>query len=106
MYESYHQAAVVFMFYGRCHELLTIVLGVPGRFPWPVRPDTYLRDTTKKLVIFAVYVRLHELCPLCWGFRAIYTHQRPDTCFRVMTKTTLFSRFMAVFMSNWPQFGV
>src|SRR3954462_12797889 len=29
---------------------------------------------------------------------------RPNTCLRVMTKNSLFSRFMAVFMSYCPQF--
>src|SRR3954464_13138870 len=50
------------------------------------------------MVVFMSY------CPVFWVFGRFAWLVRPDTCLRVMTKSSSFSRFIAVFMSYCPQF--
>src|SRR3954465_2786957 len=55
--------------------------------------------------VFTFYSHFHELLPTVLGVSGRFAWlERPDTCLRVMTKNSSFSRFMAVFKSYCPQF--
>ena len=59
----------------------------------------------QKLFVFAFYDHFHELLRIVLGVPVTFTTTvRPDTCLRVMTKNSLFSLFMVVFMSYFPRF--
>ena len=71
------------MFYGRFHELLSIVLG--GFRDIYNDPKTrYMFELyDHKLVIFLLYGRFHELLPTVFGVSGrLTTTLRPDTCLR------------------------
>src|SRR4051812_27620577 len=59
----------------------------------------------QKLVVFSFYGHFHELLPKNIGVSWRFTMTvRPDTCLRVLTKNSSFSRFTTVFMSYCPRF--
>ena len=90
MFESCDEELVVFAFYGHFHELLHIVLGVPGRFKMTVRPDTSLRAWPKT-----------RHFRVLWSYPSAIAHifgvPRQFTCLRVMRKNLSFFAFYVHF---------
>ena len=88
MFERYEQKLVFFAFYGHFHELLPIILGVPGWF-------TCLRGMSKNSSFFAFYGRFHELFPR-FGVSGRFK------CFRGMSKNSFCSMLYGRFHELLP----
>ena len=100
MFENYDQKLVVFIFYGRYHELLPKVLGFKGDSQGSKDP---IHDQNSSFSCFMdVFM---SYCPQFWGSMGIFLARKDTIHFlRVMNKNSSFSRFMGVFMSHGPQF--
>ena len=111
---------LIFVFYGRFHELLPIILGFQGNlhvwelwektcrfcvlcpFSWvidnsfvvPGQFKMTLRSGVRpQNLMFSCFVAVFmSYCPQFWRSRGIRMGVRPDTCFRVRTKNSPFSR--------------
>ena len=106
MFERYDQKPILFALLWLFSWDIADHFGVSGRFTTTVRLDIHLRDLIKTHPFRALW-------PFSWaiahGFGVLErfsTIVRPDTCLRDMTKNSLYSRFMAVFMSYYPQYWV
>ena len=102
MFESYALKLLVSAFYGRFHDLLPTVLG----FQLGLQQLWY----QKCLRAWPRSCRFRVVCPYSWaivrsfgGLVGFAWPVRPDTCLRLMTKNSSFSRLMAVFMNYCPQ---
>ena len=127
LFVSYDQKVVIFAFYGRFHELLPTFMGFQGDLTWP-QDTIHVWGHDQKLVIFVFYGRFHEISHIVlgfqgdlhvwelwpktrcfrvvWPFSCSIAHSfgvpRQFTCLRVMTKHSVSSRLMAVFISYCP----
>jgi hypothetical protein len=82
MFERYDQNLIVFSIYGRFHELLPTVLGVPGIFRKTVRLDTCLRFKSKNSSFSRFMAILLSYWPHFWGTRVIYDDRRTGYMFQ------------------------
>ena len=100
-FQRYDKKLVVFVFYGRLHELLPIFWG--SQVIYNDNKTRYMFERyDEKLIVFVFYGLFHELLPIVLEFQGDLQRVQPDTSLRDMTKNSSFSCFMAVFMSYCP----
>src|SRR3954463_16252040 len=86
MFERYELKLVVFVFYGRFHELLPIVFGFKGEFN-DLNTRYLFKSYDQKLVVFvimAIFMSYHSFLVLVGFARPI----RYVACLRYMTKNS------------------
>jgi hypothetical protein len=66
MFERYEQKLVVFVFYGRFHELLPIVFGLKGEFN-DLNTRYLFKSYDQKLVVFVIMAIFMSYCPQFFG---------------------------------------
>src|SRR3954468_980590 len=77
-----------------------------SNFPqfWGSKEIYMFESYYQTLVIFASYGRFHKLLPIILGFQGNLNDRKTRYMFKGMTKNSPFACFMAIFMSNCPQF--
>src|SRR4051812_48318834 len=97
MFERHDQKLADFVFYGRFHELLPIVLGFHRDFHGPKRNDTCLRFMSKNSSFSRFMDVFMSYCPHFWGSSATYTTRNTRYTFKSYEQNlvvfTFYSRF-------------